>query len=274
MATVPTSTGTYLSNLFNPQVVADIIETKLINNIVFAPLARIDTTLQGRAGNTVTLPYYSYIGDATQVSEGADIPIKQLTQSTKQVTIVKYGIAAQLTDEAVLSGYGDPLGEATGQIVTSIASAVDNQLLASLNGNTDNVYTASSALTPADIPLALAKFGEDFDGQKALIVDADFYAKLLGTDWIPASEIAADVKIRGAVGMAYGCQVIISNRVKGGNFHIVKPGALAIFTKRDTMVEIDRDILNQSTVIAGSKLFAPYLLNSANAIVLKAGTGT
>lgn len=271
MATVDTATGTYLSNLFNPQVVADLIDTKLIDNIVFAPLAMVDTTLQGRAGNTVTLPYYSYIGDATKVEEGNDIPVKQLTQSTKQVEIVKYGIATQLTDEAVLSGYGDPVGEAVNQIVTSIASAVDNQLKTALDGNTDNVYTGSGDLAPADIPLALAKFGEDFDGQKALLVDADFYAKLLGEDWIPASEIAADVRIRGAVGMAYGCQVIISNRVKGGNFHIVKPGALAIFMKRDTMVEVDRDILNQSTVIAGSKLFAPYLLDSTKAIVLKNG---
>lgn len=272
MATVPTSTGTYLSNLFNPQVVADLIDTKLIDNIVFAPLARVDTTLQGRAGNTVTLPYYSYIGAAQSVAEGTDIPIKQLTQSTKSVTIVKYGIAAQLTDEAVLSGYGDPIGEATGQIVTSIADAVDNQLLASLNGNTTNVYTASAALSASDIPLALAKFGEDWDGQKALIVDADFYAKLLGDNWIPASEIAADVKIRGTVGMAYGCQVFVSNRVKGKAFHIVKPGALALFMKRDTFVEVDRDILNQSTVIAGSKLFAPYLLDATKAIVLKSGT--
>lgn len=59
MAQVNTTTGTYLSSLFNPQVVADLIETKLTDNMVFAPLARIDNTLQGRAGNTVTLPYYS-----------------------------------------------------------------------------------------------------------------------------------------------------------------------------------------------------------------------
>ena len=59
MAQVDTTTGTYLSSLFNPQVVADLIDTKLTDNMVFAPLARIDRTLEGRAGNTVTLPYYS-----------------------------------------------------------------------------------------------------------------------------------------------------------------------------------------------------------------------
>lgn len=269
MATVSTTNGTYLTNLFNPQVVADLIDAKLTDKITFAPLATIDNTLVGRAGDTVTLPYYAYIGDATQVAEGTDIPLKKLTQTTRPVQVVKYGVGAQLTDEAVLSGYGDPIGEAANQIVTSIASAVDNQLLAALDANTTTTFapSGSAALTPADIPLALAKFGEDWDGEKVIIVDADFYAQLVKENWIPASEIAADVRIRGAVGMAYGCQVLLSNRVHAGNYyHIVKPGALAIFMKRDTLVEVDRDIINQSTVITGSKLFAPYLLDATKAI--------
>lgn len=276
MAQVNTTTGTYLSALFNPQVVADIIDTKLTDNMVFAPLAKIDYTLQGRAGNTVTLPFYSYIGAASQVSEGYDIGIRKLTQSTSSVTIVKYGVAVQLTDEAVLSGYGDPIGEAATQIATSIDDAMDTALLAALAANTASAqnYTGSTTgLVPADIPLALAKYGEENDGQKVLLVTPDFYAKLLGADWIPASEIAADVRIRGAVGMAYGCQVVVTNRLKtSGNLYIVKPGTLAVFIKRGSMIETDRDILNQSTVLAGSILCAPYLLNPSGMIKLSAGT--
>ena len=276
MAQVNTTTGTYLSSLFNPQVVADIVDTKLTDNMVFAPLAHLDYTLQGRAGNTVTLPYYSYIGAASAVSEGYDIGIRKLTQSTSAVTIVKYGVAVQLTDEAVLSGYGDPLGEAATQIATSIDDALDNALLAALAANSaseQNYTGASTGLVPADIPLALAKFGEDNDGQKALLVTPDFYAKLVGSDWVPASGIAADIRIKGVVGMAYGCQVIISNRLKtAGNLYIVKPGALAVFMKRGSMVEADRDILNQSTVLAGSILCAPYLLNPAGMIKLYVGS--
>lgn len=277
MAQVNTTTGTYLSSLFNPQVVADIIDTKLTDNMVFAPLAKIDYTLQGRAGNTVTLPYYSYIGMASSVSEGYDIGIRKLVQSTSAVTIVKYGVAVQLTDEAVLSGYGDPLGEAATQIATSIDDALDNALLTALAANSasEQNYTtsdASTALVPADIPLALAKFGEDMDGEKALIVTPDFYAKLVGENWIPASEIAADIRIRGAVGMAYGCQVIVSNRlVSGGSLYIVKPNTLAVFIKRGSFIESDRDILNQSTVLAGSILAAPYLLNPSGMIKLSVG---
>ena len=266
MAKVPTSTGTYLSDLFDPQVIRDLIDTKLIDKIVFAPLAVVDTTLEGQAGSTVTLPYYAYIGAAEDVEEGEDIPIAKLTESTKEVKISKIGKAVQLTDEAVLSGYGDPMGEGINQIVTAVADRVDAKLLAAADAVTTLTFTPSAALEPEDIPVALAQYGEDNEGTKVLICDADFYAKLLKKDWIPASEIAAEVRVRGVVGMAYGCQVLVSNRVKGKNFYIMKPGALAIFSKRDTMVETDRDILNQSTVVAGSKLFAPYVLNESKII--------
>ena len=282
MAQVDTTSGTYLSALFDPQVVADIIDTKLTNNMVFAPLAMIDRTLEGRAGDTVTLPTYGYLGAAVSVSEGYDIPLSKLTQTTTSVKVGKFGKAIQITDEAVLSSYGDALGEATRQISLAIDDALDNALLAALAANSasEQNYTTSGstvALEPEDIPLALAKFGEDIDDAKTLLVTPDFYAKLVGkpaaTNWIPASEIAADVKIRGAVGMAYGCQVVVTNRlVTSGNLYIVKPNTLAVFMKRNTLIEADRDILNQSTVLAGSLIAAPYLLNPKGMIKLSVGS--
>ena len=282
MAQVDTTSGTYLSALFDPQVVADIIDTKLTSNMVFAPLAMIDRTLEGRAGDTVTLPTYGYLGAAVSVSEGYDIPLSKLTQTTTSVKVGKFGKAIQITDEAVLSSYGDALGEATRQISLAIDDAMDNALLAALAANSaseQNYATsdASTPLAPEDIPLALAKFGEDIDDAKTLLVTPDFYAKLVGqpaaTNWIPASEIAADVKIRGAVGMAYGCQVVVTNRlVTSGNLYIVKPKTLAVFMKRNTLIEADRDILNQSTVLAGSLIAAPYLLNPKGMIKLSVGS--
>lgn len=267
MAAVSKTTGTYLSDLLDPQVIGDMIDEQLTDNIVFAPLATVDNTLQGQAGNTVTLPYFEYIGDAEVVPEGTDIPIEKLSTKTKEVSIQKIGKGVQLTDEALLSGYGDPLGEGVRQIVASVGSKVDNLLLEALDSNTSHVFTPSAKLTADDIPKALALFGESIDGQKALIVDPDFYAELLNVkSWLPASDLAADMIIRGSAGMAYGANIIVSNRVKGKNFYIVKPGALAIFMKRDTLVETDRDIINQSTVVTGSKLFAPYLYKPGNAI--------
>lgn len=50
---------TTLSNLINPEVLADMVDVKLHDLIRFAPLAEVDNTLVGQPGNTLTLPSYS-----------------------------------------------------------------------------------------------------------------------------------------------------------------------------------------------------------------------
>lgn len=263
--------ATKLANLFNPEVVAGVIETKLVDAIRFAPLARIDTTLVGRAGDTVTLPSYAYIGDAETVAEGADIPIKTLTQSTKEVAIHKIGNGVQLTDEAVLSGYGDPAGEAVDQIVLSIASQVDNEMLTTLTAIGSDMTSEVAAASIGDgVADALTKFGEDIEGAKVLVIAPEHYATIRKANgWIPGTEVAAEAIIKGAVGMIHGCEIVVSNKLAGKNLaFIVKPGALAIYMKRDTMVETDRDIVNKSTIMTADKHFATYLYNESGAIKL------
>ena len=268
--------ATLLSNLINPQVMADMIDKKLVDYMRFAPLATIDTTLQGRPGNTITVPTYSYIGDASTVAEGADIGISQLTATPATATIHKIGNGVQITDEAVLSGFGDPVGEATKQLTLSIASQVDNEFIGVLAAiSSPMVHTAGTPGTLAfgDIADALELFGEDIDegGAKALLVSPKQYTLLRKTSgWLPASDVSADLAIKGVVGMVQGCQVIISNKLKEAsskeNAYIVKPGALRLFMKRNTLVESDRDIINKSTTITADKHFAPYLYDASKAI--------
>ena len=73
---------TMLENLVNPEVLAPMVSAELTAQMKFAPLAKIDTTLQGRAGDTVTLPKYAYIGDAADIAEGDPIPLDQLSATT------------------------------------------------------------------------------------------------------------------------------------------------------------------------------------------------
>lgn len=49
---------TYLNDLIDPEVLANFIDKKLVDNIRLAPLAKIDTTLVGRAGDEISLPFY------------------------------------------------------------------------------------------------------------------------------------------------------------------------------------------------------------------------
>ena len=277
MPAVSTTNGTYLANLFNPQVVGDRIEKKLFDYIRFAPLARVYNNLVGRPGSTVTLPYYNSIGAATLVGEGQDIPISQLTESTVSVTISKYAKGVQITDEAVLSAYGDPIGEAVDQIAQSIGQAYDNAMLAAMGTSADSAMTtAAAALTADGIASALTLFGEDIDGDKVILVSPAGYETIRKANgWIPGTEVAANLIIRGTVGMIHGCQVVVSNKLIAANAsYIVKPGALAIYNKRDILVETDRDIINKSTVITADRHAAVYVLDKSKLIKMPGQAST
>jgi N4-gp56 family major capsid protein len=250
---------------------AALVRNKLVNTIKFSPLCRVDSTLAGQPGNTITLPSFAYIGDATNVAEGADIPIDTLIASTTTVTIAKAAKGLQLTDEAVLSGYGDPLSEAANQIRLAIASKVDNDILGVLGGIAAGM-TYEGNMNASSVSDALVKFGEDIDGEKVILVSPDLYNVFRKDDaWVAGSDIGAEIIIGGTVGEIYGCQVVVSNKLTtSGNAYIVKPGALALYLKRDIMLETDRDIVNKSTVITADQHYVGYLYDPTKAIKMTA----
>lgn len=272
---------TLLANIINPEVMADMIDKKLVDNMVFAPLAVIDYTLAGTPGDTISLPSWNYIGDAEVLAEGVSLNTVKLTAGKTNATIHKIARGVDLTDEAVLSGFGDPAGEAVDQITLAIASGVDNEVLGILHNitaNTNVMYTVNNTTLPAatDIVSALELFGEDIeDGPTVAVVSPNVYTQMRTVSganaWVPASEIAAGIAVRGVVGEFAGCQVLVSNKLKAtgsgaGDILLVKPGALRIFMKRDTLVETARDIKAFVTTITGSKHYVAYLYNQAKAV--------
>jgi hypothetical protein len=67
--------------------------------------------------------------------------------------------------------------------------------------------------------------------------------------------------------MVHGCQIITANRLTAKNAaFIVKPNALAIYMKRDTLIETDRDKIAQTNFIIGSKIVAPYVYDKTKLI--------
>ncbi len=277
---------TKLANLFDPEVVAAMIGAKLPKAIRFSPFATIDNTLAGQPGDTITVPKFAYIGDAEDVAEGEDIPLTALTHTTQKITVKKAGKGVELTDEAVLSGYGDPQSEAVNQLILSIASKVDADCAAVLQTGT-KVKTASAAISYNGIVDAVDLFEEEtpdpfskvmFINSKqmtAIRKDANF----LSLDKYPAPKGA--VVLTGCIGSIAGVQVVVSNRIaeSEGTYKcpivqlevdsetgIALP-ALTIYMKRDAQVETDRDIVAKKTVLTADQHYAAALTNDSRVVV-------
>lgn len=208
---------TKLENLINPQVMADMISAKLPKKIKFTPIAGVDNTLSGRPGNTITVPKYAYIGDAEDVAEGVAMGTTILTASTTQATVKKAGKAVELTDEAVLSGYGDPVGEATNQLAMAIAAKVDDDCQDALLQATLKYDGSASAIGYTGIVGAVDLLEDESDTpiSKIVFVHPKQVTQLRNdNDFKDLNKYPLPVIMTGTIGEIAGCQVVTSKKVK------------------------------------------------------------
>jgi N4-gp56 family major capsid protein len=259
---------TKMTNMVNPEVLKDMIQAELPNAIRFAPLANVDNSLAGRPGDTVTVPRFSYIGDAADVAEGTAIDIALLETSTDTFTIKKAGKGIEVTDEAVLSGYGDPIGEGTRQLSLAIANKVDNDVLAEL-ATTSLVYSAGTAWNLDTIDNAIAIFNDEDPEAMVLLMnpkDALELRKNVAESWTRGTALGDNVIVSGAFGEVLGAQVVRSRKLAEGTAYLVKRGALQIFMKRNVDVETDRDIVKKTTVVTADEHYGVHLYDESKAI--------
>ena len=253
---------TKLQNMINPEVLGAFLETKLVNAIKLSPLAVVGTELQGRAGNTLTLPTWQYIGDAKDLAEGvADTPVALEAQSRK-ITIKKASKTVEITDEALLSGYGNPADEIASQLLTAISSKVESDCFAELEKASLKQVGPVNADTVAD---ALVKFGEDLDEEMFLFINPADYAAIRKNPNF-AYVNGQQMTIGGTVGFIFNCAVVVSNRVAATKAYIVKRGALGIELKRGVNVESDRDILRKTNVYSVDEHYVAYLRDASKVI--------
>ena len=205
------------------------------------------------------------IGEAVDVAEGEAIPVEQLATEMENVTVKKAGKGVRITDEAILSGYGDPLGQASKQLAKAIAAKVDTDVMECLN-NIGPEMTVNKALSAEVVSEALVKFGEDLEGQKVLLISpAQLHTLKQNPTWLSVQELGKEALVDGAIGQIHGCDVVVSNRVEGANY-IVKPGAVAIYLKRETALETERIPSIRATELTVDKHYAVHLADVTKAI--------
>lgn len=275
---------TMIGDLINPQVMADMISAKIESKIVVAPFAKIDTTLVGVPGNTITVPRYFYIGDAEDIAEGIAAETVKLTTDTATVTVKKAMKAVELTDEAVLSGYGNPVGETNNQLAKAIASKVDVDAMEALQGAQLTFNGSASIIKYDGIVDAIDVFEEEVNTEKVIFVHPKQVAQLRKDgQFINADTYPGHTVVSGEIGKIANCRVVASKKVPLAegvySCPIVKlnndveteddAAALTIYLKRDTNVETDRVSLARKTDISVDKHYAVALTNASKVVLAK-----
>ena len=281
---------TKLSDLINPEVMADMISAKVPQKIIVAPFAKVNTTLVGQPGDTVTVPSYKYIGDAEDVAEGVAAETVKLAVGKETFTVKKAMKAVELTDEAVLSGYGNPVGETNSQLAKSIAAKIDNDcidVLTKLTGENVLAYDGSKSKISYDgIVDAQDLFDEEVQSEKVMFVNPKQVTTLRKDENFKSKDkYTGEVVMTGEIGMIAGIRIVPTKKVTldaTSAFYtcpIVKlnndaeteedAAAFTIFLKRDTNVETDRVSLARKTDISVDKHYGVAVTNASKIVVAK-----
>ena len=206
---------TMMANMINPEVMGDMINAKIEALLKITPYAHLDTSLQGVPGDTKTVPMWKYIGDAADVAEGVEVDLTEMHTYSTTFTIKKAMKAVGLTQEAINSGLGNPIGQAENQLAKSIAGKVETDVLNAAYTST-NIYDGKAAVIAyPGIVGAVTRFEDEEDNvQKVLFIHPAQEATLLvDSDFLSADKFEAGVAVNGAIGKIAGCWVKKSKRV-------------------------------------------------------------
>lgn len=278
---------TKISNLINPEVMADIISGKIANKIRVTPYAKVDTTLQGIPGDTITVPAYAYVGDAEDVAEGVECGTTVLTASTTKAKVKKAMKAIEITDESILSGYGDPVAEANSQLYKAIASKIDNDCMKALLGATTQVYNGSSAKIGYNpIVEAIDLFEEEENSEKIMWVNPKQVTDLRkDANFLSADKYQAGVALSGEVGRIANTRIIASKKIvlDGTSAFYTCPivkletdaevenemPAITVYLKKDVGLETERHSLKRTTSISVDEHYAAVVSNASKVVLAK-----
>lgn len=266
---------TKVQDLIIPEVMAEMIREKLPHELVFGPLLSIDTKLQGIPGNTVTVPKWGLIGVAEDVAELGAIPYEKLATSKTTMTIKKIGKGVHFSDEALLSGYGDPLGEGTAQLGISLARKIDADTLAEIKKAKLKYNRKSEVLSYDIVADGLTKFGERISVTRVMFITPEQYAALRkDKNFLALKDLAGKpILMSGVVGELCGVQLVVSansDLVNGETIvnPIVEAGAVALLLKRAPLIEKERDIDHKATKVNVDQHYGMYIKDDTKILLL------
>lgn len=263
---------TKAEDLINPEVLEDAISAKLPQAIRFAPFAKMDTTLEGQPGDTITRPKYAYIGPAEDLQEGVPMDPTKLSMTTTQVTIKEVGKAVEVTERAIITNVAGTMDEAERQILMSISDKVEIDYLAAL-GKAPQTYDGT-ATTAAGIIGAVGMMNDEDDQDYILFINNQDYLDLVSSLFTAGGEVQARALAKADVAELVGVgDIVKTKRLPRGTSYLQRRGAVEIILKKRVAVDVDKDILARTFVLAGNEYYTTNLFDDTGVVKIAASAG-
>ena len=189
----------------------------------------------------------------------------------------------ELTDEAVLSGYGNPVGETNNQLAMAIASKVDQDAMDALQ-TASVAFTANANISYNGIVDAIDLFQEEDNVEKVMFIHPSQVSELRkDANFISKDKYGNEVMVNGEIGMVANARIVPSKRVPlaEGVYSCpiveLKPeeqtgdetAAITIYMKRGVNLETERHLNNYTTLIGADEHYVAALTDESKVVLAK-----
>lgn len=189
-----------------------------------------------------------YIGDATVVLAGQQIPVSDLKQTKEKVDFEKIAKGVAITDEEKKQTFGDPVGNAENQTVRAIdgkAEAKIAELLKTATFSTETVAIDSEALLDA-----IAMMGEGIeDAPYFLVLTPKAYGAL-------QKEVGLNFDLNNN---PFGANIVLSTRIDDNEAYLIQKGAIKEVIQKSVDVEVERNAGKKQDEVYTDLIHAVYI---------------
>ena len=275
--------NTINQNVIVPEVYAQLVRDKIAGKCKVAQFLVNLGDLHGKVGETLTMPKWSYIGDAKDWNIATPMDVTQMKQTSTKATIKAIQApAVKVADYDNEVELGNALEEASNQQAIGVARKYDTDAIAcALESPLKYQLATKNVVTQDEMISILGLYGDDRDTADfdAIVIHSSFAPSFYKMDMFTSrnltmTEDGNGIAVNGEIGTFLGIPVVLSDRLydatnQEGFILVMKKNAISIIPKENPFAEASRDASLRQTTIYLSQFYAMALTDDEAIVFAK-----
>lgn len=273
--------NTVNKNVIVPEVYAELVREKVAGKVMVAQACKVLGDLKGKVGETLTMPKWSYIGDAEDIVLGTPMEATNMKQTSTTATIKMIAAPAiSVNDYDDVVELGSALDEASKQQGTSIARKLD---IDAINEGKKTVLQkkleTKNIVTFDEMNAILGLYGDDANASdfEFIAIHSAFIPSFLKMDGFVSAEVTFTaqgngIQLNNLLGYFRGIPVVVSDRLYDntnteGFILVIKKDSIGLIPKESPFTEVARDASTRTNTIFTSQYYAMALIDDAGVVL-------
>ena len=275
--------NTINTNVIVPEVYASLVREKIAGKVKVAQFLVNLGDLHGKVGETLSMPKWSYIGDAKDWAINTPMEVTQMKQTETKATIKAIQApAVKVADYDNEVELGNAIEEASNQQAIGVARKYDTDAIAcALTSPLKYQLATKNTVTQAEMISILGLYGDDRDSADfdAIVIHSSFAPSFYAMDMFTSRErtMTKDgngIAVNGEIGEFLGIPVVLSDRLydatnQEGFILVMKKNAISIIPKENPFAEVSRDASLRQSIIYLSQFYAMALTDDEAIVFAK-----